>query len=271
MVNPHIDITAYPFFSLNYFTWLFSGRIFAHSITLPTLICMLLSSVSPAGKLLLDAFLEYICNQERHLIEEVILLGTASKFPDHVQEKILNILSRFGCRQIPAPASFVACIEDIAKYEFIPKPAAAIFSVHSGIPKSHKDFRNKKSISTISRIYNDLTVTPEKIFNFLVQSQFMSKNEERVYSYFACMIGNMNVIKGRNFLRFVTGSSVCKTTGISVTFNSLSGLGRRPVAHTCDCILQLSSTYLNYDEFYCELSITVEKVNEEYTFQIDAV
>ena len=271
MVNPHIDMTAYPIF----------GRIISHGylvagylpiqITLPTLICMLLGSVSPAGKFLLDAFLEYISNQERHLIKEVILLGTAGKFPDHVQEKMLNILSRFGCRQIPAPASFVACIEDIAKYEFITKPAAAIFSVHSGIPKSHKDFWNKQSISSISRIYNDLTVTPEKILNLLVQPQFMSKNEERVYSYFTCMIGNMNVIEGRNFLRFVTGSSVCSTTGISVTFNSLSGLGRRPIAHTCDCIIQLSSTYLNYDEFYYEFSSIFEKVNEEYTFQIDAV
>ena len=78
----------------------------------------------------------------------------------------------------------------------------------------------------------------------------MSKNEERVYSCFSCMIGNMNVIGGRNCVRFVTGNSVCSTTGISVTFNSLSGLGRRPIAHTCDCILQLSSTHLNYDEFY---------------------
>ena len=33
-----------------------------------------------------------------------------------------------------------------------------------------------------------------------------------------------------NFLCFVTESCVCGTTGISVTFNSLSELGRRPIA-----------------------------------------
>ena len=86
MVNPHIDMTACPIF----------GRIISHGylmagylpiqITLPTLICMLLGSVSPAGKLLLDAFLEYISNQERHLIMEVILLDSAGKFLDHVQD-----------------------------------------------------------------------------------------------------------------------------------------------------------------------------------------
>ena len=97
-------------------------------ITLPTLICILLGSVSPAGKILLNAFLKYmISNQERHPIKEVLLLGTAGKFLDHVQEKMLNILSRFGCHQIPTPASLVACIEDIAKYEFITKPAGNLF------------------------------------------------------------------------------------------------------------------------------------------------
>ena len=87
MVNPHIDMTAYPIF----------GRIISHGylvagclpiqITLPTLICMLLGSVSPAGKLLLDAFLEYISNQERHLIKEVILLGTAGNFQTMFKRK----------------------------------------------------------------------------------------------------------------------------------------------------------------------------------------
>ena len=162
---------------------------------------------------------------ERHLIKNAWYCWYISRT---CSDKMLNILSRFGCRQIPAPASLVACIENIAKYKFITTPAAAIFSVHSGIPKNHKDFWNKQSISPFFRIYNDLTVTPS-----------CQKNEERVYSYFTCMIGNTNVIEGRNFLRFVTGSSVCSTTGISVTFNSLSGLGRRPIAHTCDCILQL--------------------------------
>ena len=27
----------------------------------------------------------------------------------------------------------------------------------------------------------------------------------------------------------------------------LSGLGRRPIAHTCDCTLELPTTYMNYD------------------------
>ena len=86
----------------------------------------------------------------------------------------------------------------------------------------------------------------------LLQPEFKSMNEEQIYGYLVCMIGNMNVNEGRNFLRFVTGSSVCSSMGITITFNSLSGLGRRPIAHTCDCVLELPSTYMNYDDFYNE-------------------
>jgi len=47
----------------------------------------------------------------------------------------------------------------------------------------------------------------------------------------------------QRFLWFVTGSAVCFDTPIQITFNGLSGLGRRPVAHTCDCTLELTCTY----------------------------
>ena len=51
------------------------------------------------------------------------------------------------------------------------------------------------------------------------------------------------------FLRFTTESSVLLASNISVPFNSLSGLVRRPIAHTCSSTLELSSIYINYLDF----------------------
>ena len=100
----------------------------------------------------------------------------------------------------------------------------------------------------------------------LLQPEFKSMNEERIYGYLVCMIGNMNVNEGHNLLRFVTGSSVCSSTGITITFNSLSGLGRRPIPHTCDCVLELPSTYMNYDDFYNEfLSYLIKSTKSTLT------
>ena len=52
-----------------------------------------------------------------------------------------------------------------------------------------------------------------------------------MYEYFTSMIDNIGINELRSLVRFITGSSVCSSSGISVTFNSLSGLSRRPIAH----------------------------------------
>ena len=38
-----------------------------------------------------------------------------------------------------------------------------------------------------------------------------------------------------------------------VTFNKLDGLARRPIAHTCGCIMELPVTYSTYTEFHSEM------------------
>ena len=53
----------------------------------------------------------------------------------------------------------------------------------------------------------------------------------------------------RNFLGFVTGSSALVIDEIKVTFNGLSGLSRRPIAHTCSSTLELPVSYATYLEF----------------------
>ncbi len=41
---------------------------------------------------------------------------------------------------------------------------------------------------------------------------------------------------------------------------TLSGLARRPIAHMCDCMLELPSTYLNYDEFHSDFTAIFDEV-----------
>ena len=63
------------------------------------------------------------------------------------------------------------------------------------------------------------------------------------------MLGNMQTAELKLFLQFVTGSSVCIAPKITVTFNSVDGLARHPIAHTCDFTIELPITYVNYDDF----------------------
>ena len=45
---------------------------------------------------------------------------------------------------------------------------------------------------------------------------------------------------------------MCLDKKITMSFNNLSGLGRRPIAHTCDCLLELPVSYISYLDFTAE-------------------
>ena len=97
--------------------------------------------------------------------------------------------------------------------------------------------------------YKALNATPKKVIEKLVKNEDMSAAESRVFKFHVTFVGDLNPEELRNFLRYVTGSSVLICERIKVTFNSISGLGRSPVWHTCDCWLELSTTYYTYPEF----------------------
>ncbi len=149
-----------------------------------------------------------------------------------VQEELMTCLSRFGCRVVPAQV-----IEQTA---FLTKPAAGIALIHSGIPDSHRQFWLGKSQAGVQKIYEQLTLTPKKVASLFSFPEYTSKQESHVCGYVLLMVGNMQIEHLRRFMRFVTGSSAGQ---ITVTFNGLSGLGRRPIAYTCDCSLELPSYF----------------------------
>ena len=67
----------------------------------------------------------------------------------------------------------------------------------------------------------------------------MNSGEQRIFTYLIQMVGDMKSHELAAFLRFVTGSCICLGKNVTVSFSSLSGLGRRPVVHTCDYLLEL--------------------------------
>ena len=98
-------------------------------------------------------------------------------------------------------------------------------------------------------MYKALNVTPAKVLEMLVEPEEMNSARDRVFEYLTQYIGNLNTDELRLFMRFITGSSVCLGKEILVTFNSMSGLGRHPLAHACSCTIELPTTYATYPEF----------------------
>jgi hypothetical protein len=97
--------------------------------------------------------------------------------------------------------------------------------------------------------------SPSKVLKKVIEPAFFSNpHEQRVYAYLEQFIGGMSVDEVKRFLRFVTGNTVLTSKDIFVSFNGLSGIARRPLAHTCSNILEIPYTYATFLEFVEEFS-----------------
>lgn len=250
LIHPQTDTTIFPVL----------GRILSHGylvtgflpirIALPTLIGMLLGlgRLIPSD-IVEDAFLDYLCCVERETIKEAF---HCQVFTHEMQSMLLNTLSRYGCRQVPTPSNLPQLLQQIAKYELCIKPTAAVAAIHAGIPSIHSAFWNNLTVRDVQSLYKSLTVTASRVLDILQFPEPSNPAEERILGYLSNMIGNMNEAQLQNFLRFVTGSSVVLGKDIHIQFNGLSGLARRPIAHTCDCVLELPVAYNNLQDFFSE-------------------
>lgn len=114
-----------------------------------------------------DAFLDYVSATEREVFKDA-LGGSCSAFSPEVQEKLLSTLSRFGCPQMPTPSNqLMACLLQVARFEFCSKPAAAISLMHSGVPLCHTGFWRERAVEGLSSIYKALAVSSRKVLDII--------------------------------------------------------------------------------------------------------
>ena len=146
---------------------------------------------------------------------------------------------------------------------------AAFCAISSGIPPHEKPFWQSFSVEDLHSLYQTLSATPGKVLALLEEPVESSEAQLRVYNYLLQFVGDMENAEVRQFLRFTTGSSVLTAQQIFVSFNSLSGLGRRPIAHTCGCTIELPSTYTSYIDFEQEFKAVL--ADNEYSWQMDAI
>ncbi len=216
-------------------------------IAFPVLFLMLCGPTAEVpSQLLVEAFIDSVSYHDSQVLKDAL---NVNQFTSETVTGLLGILSRFGCRDLPTPNGLRQQLFQMAKFEFVTKPFAAVFSIHHGIPQHHRLFWESKNVQELWRLYLALGVTASKVIELIDEPLCLTSNQSRIFGYLIQMIGNMKQDELRSFLRFVSGSSVCLSKRIAVDFNSLSGLGRRPIAHTCDCLLELPVSYTTYLDF----------------------
>ena len=115
-----------------------------------------------------------------------------------------------------------------------------------------------------------MQATPAKVLEMLSDVITSDVREEKILSYLRRFAGSMRIDEVQRFLRFVTGSSMCSTNSILVTFNNQEGLACRPIAHTCGFTLELSTKYDAYSDFTEEFSLILNN-HHGLSWNMDAV
>ena len=221
-------------------------------VAFPSLATMLLGQVAVPENMLVSSFADSLSTVESQLIKSCLTLSS-NNFSAGIQAKLINLLSRFGSRQIPTPTNLKQQIVQVAKFQFLNKPIAAHLAINSGIPPFERSFWCQLTISDLYSLYLSLSATPSRVLDLMEEPDFMNPAEERVYSYLRDLIGNFSTSDTRKYLRFVTGSAVLSSSPLKAIFNAVSGLARRPIAHTCDNTIELSTDYSTYSEFSQEM------------------
>ena len=100
MVHPSLDLSIFPIL----------GRIISHGylacsflpvkIALPSLISMVLGpTLAIPSNIIVESFTDYVSDLERQMLKAA--LASSTPFSSALTSDLVNVLSRFGCRQIP--------------------------------------------------------------------------------------------------------------------------------------------------------------------------
>jgi len=266
-VNPNTELSTLPLL----------GTIISHGfmvcgylpirIAFPVVAAILLGpEVKISDAILLESLVEYVSSFDRQILHEALSGPFVSST---LQGKVLDILSRLGCTEVPTPANIHQLIIKVAKHQFCIKPLGNLYRMHSGVPQSYHAFWKKFSVERLHQLYKALNATPNSVLAILDEPEEMNAAQERIFTFLKSFIGNMKQSEVGLFLRFVTGSSVLIAERIKTIFNNSTGLRRCPTSHTCDCVLELPISYTTYPEFEYEFSKVL--ADEEFAWAMDNV
>ena len=219
---------------------------------------------------MVEAFQDSISTHESNIVKLALeeVKQQVPTFSSQVMSGLVCLLSRFNSRQIPTPEKFYRQMVNLATYEFVTKPAAALGMMYSGVPQQHRSFWDRMGVIGLLSVYRAQSVCPATVLRMIEDAEGQNATEERILGYLRQFVGNMGADELRTFLRFATGSAVCSALKIHVAFNVLSGAARRPIAHTCTPSLELSSTYATYSEFVSEFR---KCIASDYSWIMDGI
>lgn len=196
---------------------------------------------------LLSSFRCYITADEREVYDKV-LVGDVTDNDDD----LLDFLGNYKCFKSANKGNIKAIISELAHQELIQRPRyiAQCWAEPLSVLKTKAPF---KSPQDISAFYEEKRPTAKKVIKAILANP-ANEAERQSLDFLKKFIRSLDVKSLESFLKFTTGSCMMLQHGISISFTTMEGLARRPIAHTCGPLIELPCTYQTYNELAEELT-----------------
>ena len=194
---------------------------------------------------LIEAFQQYISVEERNTLEKC-LAGSFDFDDEEDYDNLLEILGNFDCRTRVNKENVRSVIREIAHKEIIQKTQ---FITDCWRPTLQYIVTSFPTCEALIEKYEEIQPSVTKVCNSIESSPQCDAERDCLKFLKKFIKGLDTSSKLATFLRFISGSELMLFAAIHVTFNELSGFARRPIARTCNTLLELSSTYQSYPEF----------------------
>ncbi len=204
--------------------------------------------------ILINSFKQYLAPMEEEIISKA-LAGDIEQNGDN--EDLIDVLDRFGSRKLPTEANIINIIMEVAHKEIIQR-ARYVSDCWKGIFNAALEQSNLYSVEQVCNLYESLEPTHKKVLA-MVHCEPTTHAERSSLDYIKRLIRGLDTAQLKSLLMFTTGSDVVCVPTIRVIFTKLEGLERRPIAHTCGCVLELPCTYNSYTDFRAEFTNVLAK------------
>ncbi|CAG2192344.1 unnamed protein product [Mytilus edulis] len=201
-------------------------------------------------KELMSDFYQFVSVPDREVFKKAV-----DDFSSVDIDELLDALETHECKARPTDNNIKLILKEIAHKEIIQAPKYIIDCWKTVFEETNAKFIDLKKLS---ELYEKLQPTNRKVVQILKFPDFMDAPCSEVSNYLKRFVKNLEADTLKRFLRFCTGSDLLTAECITIEFNSLTGLERRPTAHTCGCVLKLPKVFEDFMSFRSEFDQILE-------------
>ena len=193
-----------------------------------------------------ENFLDFVTSDAKEILSQCL-----TNFASVDIDDLMDVLEQHGSKRIPKFDNVVALIAEIAHKELIQEPRF-IVDCWSSVFAQNKS--TTMTLQELQLLYTEMKPNAKKVVKMLQFSDSLTVSENEVKNHLCRFVRELEYDMIEKFLRFCTGADMIlsKNDIITVQFIQMAGLGRRPIAHTCGRVLELSTQFENFLAFRSE-------------------